>query len=99
MIHKYLIVALVLVIFFQQNIFIDYLEVLHYVDQSHSLPNLFRSAPTLMLFPQQKRIEKKTQVQFVLPIYSLEHGQTSVVSPLKKTESFLTHTPTRSHQL
>lgn len=35
--------------------------------------------------PPQKEKRKNTQVQFVLPLYSLEHGQSSCGQPLKNT--------------
>lgn len=39
------------------------------------------------------------QVQFMLPMYSLEHRQTLSGQPLKRTESSPIHIPARSHQL
>jgi hypothetical protein len=38
--------------------------------------------------PHKKKKETKGKTSFVLPIYSLEHGQTHNASPLKKTKSF-----------
>lgn len=47
----------------------------------------------------KKRRRKEKQLQFLLPIYSLEHGQTSVASLLKKTKSFPTSTCARKYEL
>lgn len=40
--------------------------------------------PYLPLWPPQKKRKKKYQVRFVLPIYSLEQGQTPSGQPLKE---------------
>ena len=42
---------------------------------------------------EEEEEEEVTHVQFVLSIYSPEHGQTSRASPLKKTEYFPTCIP------
>lgn len=68
-------------VFFQHDVFIDYLDVLHNAPSSNSLPCLSR--PPAPLLSQKKikirknkerKMKKKKQIHFVLPIYSLEHS-------------------------
>lgn len=68
-----------------------------YPDRTHFSVLLDLPAPSL--WPPYKKEEdekKKYQVQFVLPMYSLEHGQTHSAQPLKENESFLS--PPHPHQ-
>lgn len=68
---------------FQHNIFIDYVEIL-------------TMHPIHPSHPPTK--EKVHQVQFVLPMYSLEHDGTPRVQSLKENCVLPAH-PARSHKL
>jgi hypothetical protein len=79
-----------LIFFPQHNIIVDY-----YYTSHTSVTFVFQSShiyiPNIVTLPPPKREEKKSSI--VLSVYSLEHGQTLVASPLKKTESFPTPNP------
>ena len=69
------------------NILIDYLEISHNGTRAHSLPSIPMSVsvPPYTPTPKKRRIRKmKKPVQFVLSMYSLDHGQTPSYWPLKE---------------
>lgn len=55
----------------------------HYQSSRYTLP----TTPLKNIGRRRRRIRRRR------PIYSLEHDQTLIIHPLKKTESFPTHTP------
>lgn len=70
-------------IFPQYNIF-TYLGEISYIHPDHSyFPFLQVCPPTLAYFPYKTKRKKKSHVEFVLPIKSSAHGQTSNSQPLK----------------
>jgi hypothetical protein len=71
-------------LFFLHNIFIDFLGISHHASWLYSLPSPSMSAPTLLYDPPKIKIIRQ-KVQFVLFIYSLEHGQTLSGPSLKLT--------------
>lgn len=81
---------------FFHNIFIDYLGVSHHTPQNHIYFPVLQGLSATPLTPLQKEKGKtptSSIVQFVLPIYSLEHSQTPSGQPLKTNKSFPTCTP------
>ncbi|CAO2617030.1 hypothetical protein LEMLEM_LOCUS16921 [Lemmus lemmus] len=53
-------------------------------------------APSLVTAPPKKNKRKNYQVQFVLPIYSQEHGQTPSGQSLKENPVLPAPTPSRA---
>lgn len=94
---------------FPHNAFLQNLGVSQNALGLHSLPRLPRSTPTLVNPPKKRRKQKTQnrtkgskikQLQFVPPIHSLEHGQTSSRQSLRENCTLLqSHPPSRNHQL
>lgn len=70
-------------IFFHHNIFINYLLIAHNVPQSHTLPSSPKSTPYSCDITV--KIRRHTyQVQFVLPMLQLVHGQKEILRLLNR---------------
>ena len=61
------------------------------------IPSPPRSSQPLWPYPLKGKQEKKKPIQFVLPIYSVEHGQTPNGQSLKENSSPSLPTSARSH--